>query len=404
MDRIGKTIVRAPQLVWNGPRDLELPFPEGWDVEVCNFSGHDRPAMNGDQIRAAVAAPVGMPPLREFARGRKEAVVIFDDITRPLRAAKIVPYVLEELAEAGIPDQRIRFIAAVGTHGPMDRTAFAKKLGEAALARFPVYNHNAHDNCTYVGTTSRGTKLLVNAEVMCCDLKIAIGGVTPHTFTVFSGGGKMILPGVSSIESIATNHVLPMGDYETNSRRLDMEEVAMLAGLDMVIECLFNRWGETTAIFAGAEIQAHESAVMEARAHYLCRKAENKDVVVANMYAKAMEARIGIRTSVSLAQKGGSLVLIANAPEGQASHYLFGPWGRVNPGGRIKTVPTLPPNVDRLIIYSEYPDIAGFGNLEPAEKVLHLSSWSDVIKTLQGVHGNNASVAVYPNSDTQYFG
>jgi nickel-dependent lactate racemase len=166
---------------------MELPFPEGWEVEVCNFSGHDRPAMNGDQIRAAVAAPVGMPPLKEFARGRKEAVVIFDDITRPLRAAKIVPYVLEELAEAGIQDQRIRFIAAVGTHGPMDRMALAKKLGEATLARFAVYNHNAHDNCTYVGTTSRGTKLLVNAEVMRCDLKIAIGGVTPHTMTAFSG-------------------------------------------------------------------------------------------------------------------------------------------------------------------------------------------------------------------------
>jgi nickel-dependent lactate racemase len=359
--------------------------------------------MNDKQIKASVTSPIGMAPLKKFARGKKEVVILFDDICRVTRVGKIVPFVLEELAEAGIPDSRIRFIAALGNHGAMDRAAFAKKLGEATLARFPVYNHNPYDNCTYVGTTSRGTKLFVNAEVMQCDLKIAISSVTPHPSVVFGGGGKMILPGVASIESVQANHSLPRGDYETNSMRLDMEEVAKLVGLDFVVGCIVNLWGDTVAIFAGAEMAAHEAAVKEARAHYLCSRAESKDIVIANTYAKVIESAIGVKTAVSLSQKGGSLVIISNAPEGQVVHYLGGVWGRMT-AGRKKIRFSLPPNVHRLIVYTEYPDIAGLGFIEPSDKILQLSNWNDVIHVLQRFHGDHAEVAIYPSADIQHFG
>jgi nickel-dependent lactate racemase len=310
---------------------------------------------------------------------------------------------LEELAEAGIPDRSIRFIAALGNHGAMDRAALAKKLGEATLARFPVYNHNPHDNCTYVGTTSRGTKVFVNSEVMHCDLKIAIGSVTPHVMAAFSGGGKMILPGVASIDTVETNHTLPRGDYETNSRRLDMEEAAKLARLDMVIEAIVNLWGDTVALFAGAEIPAHEAAVKEAKRHYLCPKAESKDIVIANAYAKVMELGHALGTGVSLTQEGGSFVLTCNSPEGQVVHYLGGVWGRATAGRRKIRIP-LSANTSRVIMFTEYPDISGLGFIEPPEKVLQVSNWNDVIQTLKKFHGDHASVAVYPNADILYFG
>ena len=396
-------IIKVPQLPWHGPKNLELPMPDGWQVEVCNIAGYNRPAMNSKQIKVSVTNPIGMPRLKEFARGKMEAVIIFDDIARVTRVGEIVPFVLEELAEAGIPDSRIRFIAAVANHGAMDRVGFAKKLGESTLARFPVYNHNPHDNCTYVGTTSRGTKLFVNAEVMHCDLKIAISTVTPHPAVVFGGGGKMILPGVASIESVETNHALPRGDYETNSMRLDMEEIAKLAGLDFVIECIANTWGDTVAIFAGAEPAAHEAAVREARGHYLCTRAENKDIVIANAYAKVTESVIGLKTAVSLTPKGGSLVIISNSPEGQVVHYLGGVWGR-KIGARKKIRFPFPPNVHNLIVYTEYPDLAGLGFIEPSDKILQMSHCNDVIQKLQGLHGDNATVAVYPNADILHFG
>jgi nickel-dependent lactate racemase len=395
-------VVRVPQLPWHGRNELELAFPDSWSVEVCHIAGHDRPAMRGVQIRDALATMIGMPPLREFARGREEVAIIFDDITRVTRVSTIVPHLLRELAEAGIRDEKIRFIAAIGNHAAMDREDLAKKLGEEVLARFPVYNHNAHDNCVSAGTTSRGTRLLVNAEVMQCDLKISLCAVTPHMATRFGGGGKMILPGVASIDSVATNHALPTGRYEANDRRLDMEEAARLAGLDVAIESLVNEQGETVALFAGAEAEAHAAAVDEAQRHYLCPKAEQKGIVIANTYAKVMEAGIGVRAGESLGDKGGSLVLIANTPSGQVVHYLGGVWGRLTEGRRKMRIP-LPERVHRLIFFTEYPDIAGLGFFEPAEKVTQINAWDEVVRTFRRYHEEDAAVAVYPGADILYF-
>jgi len=91
------------------------------------MAGYNRPALSLDQIRESVTGDlIGTPPLRELAQGKKEAVIIFDDMTRVTRVAEIVPFVLEELAAAGIPDSNIRFVAALGCHGAMNRIDFVE--------------------------------------------------------------------------------------------------------------------------------------------------------------------------------------------------------------------------------------------------------------------------------------
>ena len=116
--------IRLPQQAWYDTCELELALPDGWQVEVLKMAGHDRPAMRPEEIGAAIASPIGSPPIRGLARGKKEVVIIFDDMTRVTRVAQIVPSLLEELAAAGIPDRRIRFIAGLGCHGAMDRLDF----------------------------------------------------------------------------------------------------------------------------------------------------------------------------------------------------------------------------------------------------------------------------------------
>ncbi len=403
-------LIKLPQLAWYETSELKLPLPDRWQVEVCNMAGYDRPAMTGEQIRQSVANPIGLPPIRETARSKQNVVIIFDDIARVTRVARIVPFVLEELAKAGIPDSRIRFIAATGTHGAMDREAFAKKLGESILARFRFYNHNPFDNCTYVGTTSRGTKVSLNSEFMKCDFKIAIGSINPHLFTGFSGGGKIILPGISSFETILHNHSLPCDEaakakYETNPIPLDMAEAADFAHLDVNIEGLVNLWGETVALFAGELKQSHDLGIQAAKSHYLTKKARNKDVVIANAYAKVSEAGAGLGTAYpSVRQDGGDVVLICNAPQGQVVHYLGGPWGENYSGKQGIKIP-VPPHINHLIVYTEYPDLTGLGFIEQSEKVMMLNKWDDVLKVLQEIHRDHAEVAVYPNADIQqYFG
>ncbi len=408
--------VILPQLAWFGVKELKLALPESWDVEVCNMAGYDRPHMKPDEMKAAIGSSIGMAPLREYAQGKKEVVIIFDDMARVTRAAEIVPHVLGELATAGIEDGQIRFIAACGCHGTMNRNDFAKKLGEDVLRRFPVYNHAPWENCTYVGTTTRGTKLSFNAEVMKCDLKIGIGSVVPHIMAGFGGGGKIMLPGVASYETIIGLHtpqvssektgfrdtVTGMGIVEDNPRRRDINEAVEIAGLDMKIDAIVNKWGETVALYAGVPMPAYNAALEDARTHYLTPAAKDKDIVFANSYAKVNEAISGLMVAwPSIKQQGGDAVLIANSPDGQITHYLMGPFGN-EIGGKLRLQMAPPQNINRLIIYSEYPELAGRNYLQSTGKLAMMDDIKEVVTALQESYGDEAKVAVYPNADIQY--
>lgn len=410
--------IKLPQLAWHGVKELELPVPEGWDVEICNMAGYNRPHMKPDEMRKAIGNPIGTPPLREYARGKKEVVILFDDMARVTRVAEIVPFVLEELAIAGIPDSKIRFISASGCHGALNRIDFARKLGGDVLARFPVYNHNPFDNCIHVGTTSRGTRVIINAEVMKCDLKIGIGSIVPHIMAGFAGGSKILLPGVAARETMQELHrtktqaarrdmaetVTGMGVMDSNPRRQDIDEAGELAGLDFKIDAIVNLWGETVSIYAGSSRKAFAEGVKEAKTHYLTPAARDKDIVIANTFAKANEAVSGLVTTVpAVSPRGGDIVVMANVPEGQVVHYLLGPFGNIEGGAmrlRIKT----PQNVNRIIIFTEYPEIASNGYIEEHDKIVLAKSWSEVLELLKERHGPDARVAVYPNSDIQYCG
>jgi nickel-dependent lactate racemase len=408
--------ISVPQLAWHGDRELLLEIPDSWNLEVCNMAGYDMPKLKPPEIRRAVARPTGMPPLREYARGKNEVVIIFDDMTRVTRVAGIVPHVLEELAAAGINDKQIRFIAACGCHGAMDRGDFVKKLGEGVLERFPVYNHSPFDNCVYAGTTKLGTRVNINAEVMKCDLKIGIGSIVPHIMAGFGGGGKIVLPGVAAYETIIALHspraasgrgggkgvVSGMGSLEDNPRRRDIDEAIKIVGLDMKIDAVVNARGETSAIFAGAPTPAYAAALEAAKKHYLTPAAKDKDIVIANTFAKANEAISGLPVAFpSVRPEGGDVVLIANAPEGQMTHYLMGPFGN-DIGGKLRLRMKPPENIRRLIIFSEYPELASRNYLEDTGKVVMAHDWQDVLRLLEENHGAGTEAAVYPSADIQY--
>lgn len=412
------SLIRLPQLAWYEPKELKLPLPDSWQVEVYNMAGFNRPAMKPDEIKAAIANPIGSPPIKELARGKSEVVILFDDMTRVTRTYEIIPFVLEELAEAGIPDNRIQFICASGAHMAWDRTWFEKKLGREVMARFPVYNHNPFNNCTYVGTTSYGTALYINAEVMKCDLKIAIGWVVPHPNTGFGAGGKIILPGVSSIETMEAFHrkqdeftqrypdkqVAGMGIFDDNPMRLNVEEACALVGLDIKIDVIVNMWGETVALFAGAPKPTYQAAVRQAKTHYLTPQTKGENIIIANTFAKANESMlVGLHTAFrALSSDGGDVVLISNAPDGQVTHYLMGSFGRTT-SGNLKLEAKIPQNVNRVIVYTEYPDVTGRDYIEKSDKVSFVDNWDDALEALQQSHRAENRVAVLPNVEIQYF-
>jgi nickel-dependent lactate racemase len=410
------SIIKLPEFNWYGSKIQDFFLPDRWQVDIYNMAGYDKPAMKASDIRAVLNNPIGTLPLKELATGKKEVVIIFDDMSRVTRTAEIAHEILKELAEAGIGDKHIRFVCALGCHGSLTRLDFVKKLGEDVLARFPIYNHNPFGNCVRVGKTKTyGTEVEVNEEVMSCDFKIAVGMVVPHPMSGFGGGGKIILPGVCSLKTIQYNHELSYRDiatlrgkmgsgrFDENPMHFDIEEAAEIAGLDFIVNAIVNSCGETVGLYAGVLKPAYAAAIKTAKAHYLTPKTQDNDIVISNAFIKANEAFIGLNiANAATSRQGGSQVLIANAPEGMVIHYLLGPFGAKSYGPLY--YPSRVPNfVKQLIIYTEYPDLASIGWYTNQDKITFAYKWGDVLKMLEKDYPGSAKVAVFPNSEIQYF-
>lgn len=403
--------VQLPQLLWYENNILEIDLPDEWDVEVCPMQGADWPALTVEQMEMAIKNPIESDRIRDIAKGKKTAVIVFDDMTRPTRTFEIAPLVLKELDAAGIKQQDITFVCALGAHGALTQHELRKKLGATILENYRVFNHNPYENCVTLGTTSYGTPVMINREVMEADVKIGIGCVTAHPQAGFSGGGKLILPGVAHIDTISHQHLsvaaqapetMGLGKYENNILRKNIFEAAEMTGMDFKIDVIFNDRGLTTAIFAGEMVTAHAKAVEIAKEAYATYPIpHDKDLVIANAFAKANEMAIAVRVGLmTLSAHSGTVVVIANAPEGQVIHYLLGRFGR-NYGGRQYPVSTLPSNLE-LIIMTPFPD-KGFADwFSNPETVTLTRNWESTMNVLRAKFEAKSRVAVIPNATMQY--
>ena len=125
-------VIKLPQLAWHGRSEAQYRLPDNWQIETCQMTGYDLPAMTPSAIRQALDNPIGTKPLKELAKGKLQVVILFDDMSRITRTFDFIPHILRELADAGIEDKNIRFICATGCHGALTRLDFVKKLGEDA--------------------------------------------------------------------------------------------------------------------------------------------------------------------------------------------------------------------------------------------------------------------------------
>lgn len=407
--------VTVPRQMWYDEEELQLTFPESWEVVPCLMNGHATPQLTPEQIKAAFNNTIGSPTLRKLARGRTEVAIIFDDISRPTRAADLIPYVLEELDSAGIPDGAIRFICATGAHGAQTFQDLQKKLGSEILDNFPVYNHNPYENCTYVGQTSTGTKLSVNSEFMSCDVKIGIGSVIPHAQSGFGGGGKIVLPGIASMDSIEAFHrweinareaghgnIVGPGHYVENPMVKDFNEAAKMVGLDLKIDTIINGMGQTCAIFMGEPQAEYYEAVKFAVTHYATKPVPGANVVVVNTYAKGNEAIVGLLIGIMmLTERGGDLVLIMDCPAGQVVHYLLGSFGEKARGRLFRAADFKLPWVKRLVVLSPQFEKSMTDWLAIPDTAW-VKTWPEVMDILNQDFPTVARVAVVPDGTIQY--
>ena len=140
----------VPWAAWYGKAPFKMEFPDHWEVEVHHMRGG--PDIGDAGIRQGLQEAIGAPPLREFARGRSSAAILVDDLSRPTPAFRLLPYVLEELAAAGIGADDVKIICALAAHRPMTRDDLVKKVGLDIVDTMQVLNHNAYENLEFSAT------------------------------------------------------------------------------------------------------------------------------------------------------------------------------------------------------------------------------------------------------------
>jgi nickel-dependent lactate racemase len=412
---MSKKVITVQRQMWYEEGKLRLTFPESWEVMPCLMNGHGLPRLTARQIRAAFDNPIGSRKLKELAKGKNKVAIVFDDISRPTRVADLIPYVFNELETAGVPEEAITFVCAAGAHGAHTYQDFQKKLGQKIMDRFPVYNHNIYENCTYVGQTSQGTPLSVNAEVMSCDLKIGIGSVITHPQTGFGGGGKIVLPGIAYIDSIEAFHrletkareggrgnIIGPGNYLENPMVKDFNEAAKMIGLNFKIDTVINGNAQPCAIFAGEPESQYYEAVKFAVPHYATKPVPGVDVVVVNTYGKGSEAIVGLIIGIQmLMEKGGDLVLIMDCPAGQVVHYLMGSFGGQARGRFFNALDFRLPWLKRLVVLSPQFEKSTTDWLAIPDAVW-VKSWAEVTGILKQDFPDSARVAVIPDGTIQY--
>ena len=405
--------ISVPCRLWYENREKELSFPDRWQVENLTSPGLEKPGLSPAAIRERIERPVDGPSLEELARGKKQAVIVFDDMTRPTPVRDAAPYVLEALHRAGMKKDQIRFIWALGTHGAYDMIAARKKLGQEIVENYAVYNHDPFQNTVRVGRTPTGVELWFNREFMECDLKIGIGCCTAHVHVGFGGGAKLILPGVAGIETINQFHNQlyrdpsrgGLGTFENNIMRAECDAAGDAVGLNFKVDCLINRRGEIAELFAGSFRATHAHAAEEGKTHYGVPFSTGYDIAVCNSYGKANESAISMLPAfMILKPKVGTVVLISDCPEGQVPHYVMRAWG-TDYGGRHYTPRVkgfVPAVMKRLIVLNPYPDRTGLDLICHADEGTLLKTWQEVLALLEQDYPEGAKVGIVQDGTMQY--
>jgi nickel-dependent lactate racemase len=289
-----------------------------------------RPSLQEEQdvVRRALANPLGRPRLGQLVEPGHAVTVLVDDFTRPTPAYKVLPVVLEELANAGVAQRNIRIIIARGTHRRLSPAEMRQKVGGCVVDRYEVKNHENDRDLVHLGESKMGTPVWINRTVVEADVRVAIGSVCAHPVAGYGGGAKIIVPGVAGEETIHINHSrcdhpnVTVGKLDGNPVREDMNDMARIAKLDFIVNTILNPHKEIIGAVAGDTLEAHKEGVRFYNDIYGVAVSQPADLVVVG--ASPRDATFGHATfalyaGASMAKPGGLMVLVAPCTEGPGS-------------------------------------------------------------------------------------
>jgi nickel-dependent lactate racemase len=397
-----------PWKAWHGDESFGLFFPESWDLQVCSMA--QAPQLTELEIQSALRNSIGGVGLSGVSLNPRSVAIVVDDITRPTPTKVLLPLVLDQLAAAGIARQKLKIIVALGSHAPLSEADLARKLGAEIVREYNILQHDPLRNLAEIGIHLDKIPVRINKDFLDSDLKISMGCITPHPFAGFSGGGKLILPGLASMEVIERTHRYVvmgfrggMGIVEGNQFREEVEEVCRKCGLDLIVDTVVNQDRQVAGVFVGDFKEAFMKGVKFARQVYRTPLPLEADVAVLNAYPKDTDLiqsenafNVLRSTPYNFVNERGKIVLVTASSHGRGVHGIFAP------GGRLYRKPIRKRwlgNKD-LIIYSPAINEDGCRSIF-WEGYRFCTTWNEVLEEVGAAFPGHCKVAVFPCASLQ---
>lgn len=295
----------------------------------------DEPAPVGDVTAAAARAleePHSGRSFSEILDGARSVAVVIDNQFRPTPASKLLPAIFDAIDAAGVTDARV--ICANGKVFPMSDSDIDQKLGKDNLARMEqagiafLQNEPRNEEAyTYVGVSSRGTPVWLHKEVAKCDVTITVGQAQSNHWGA-GGGGKLILPGVVSDETIESNHCAFVPSPQTHygalagPMRADIDEVATMCDLSCTMNVILDTHGRVIECIFGAHPDAHRAAIERFNEIYAFENpvAEKgpADIAICGVFAPTdhlfFHTGWGCMSSDLVVREGGTIIYCSPSP------------------------------------------------------------------------------------------
>jgi nickel-dependent lactate racemase len=316
-----------------GSDGLTVDLPEGRTTVVEPLY----PRAAADERAAVLEAlrrPLAGASLREVVRGRRTVAISICDGTRPQPRQIVVPAILEEL-DGLVSLEDVVVLVATGTHRGNTRVELRSMLGDDVLASVRVVNHDARDDATltWMGRFGADVPVWLNSEWARADVRITTGFVEPHFFAGFSGGPKLVAPGLAGLETTLVLHDAARighpdarwGITHGNPVHDDVRAIAAATGTHFSLDVVLDGAHRIAQAFGGELFAMHEAACASVRRTAMRAVAEPFDVVLTTNSGFPLDQNLyqavkGMSAAAQVVRAGGAIVCAAECRDGFPSH------------------------------------------------------------------------------------
>jgi lactate racemase len=318
-----------------GRTGLELDLPDHWDVTVIGKKPMPVLADPAAAMVEALKRPVGARTLAREAKGRSSACILICDVTRPVPNGLILPAVIEELLQAGLDAQQITVMVATGLHRPNEGAELRDVVGDdRVLETVRVVNHFARndEDHVFLGQTSKGTPIKLDRRFVEADLRIVTGLVEPHFMAGYSGGRKVIVPGVAHQDTITRLHTATFLEspssanciLEGNPLHEEQLEVVKVIGGSLAVNTVINESRQTCFVNFGDIVESHLAAVDFMKQYAEIAVPRRFGTVITSSagypldktYYQTVKGMVG---PMDVLEPGGDLFIVSECSEGMGS-------------------------------------------------------------------------------------